>query len=195
MLALLLAAALLQAGSVAFENEYVRVTRNASPCADAQGPECGDRVLVSLNETRFLVKGTMTTLERGEIAVFAAGTPHNPAAGNFYEVAFKRTLPALQAPHGATPRDRIKVLHDGPRIVAFEETLEPGATWSRHPHGPRVAIALSGTRLLFLPEGGAEETRDQVPDGVAFNPPVVHGVRNVGREAMRTIVIELKARN
>ena len=38
----------------------------------------------------------------------------------------------------------------------------------------------------------AEIFRDQIPDDVRFNPPVVHVVKTVGELPLRNIVIEFK---
>ena len=53
-------------------------------------------------------------------------------------------------------------------------------------------VQLNKTRLQQWSDGEAELVRDIVPDGVAFNAPVIHVVRNVGELPLRGIVIELK---
>jgi hypothetical protein len=41
---------LLPATALALDNEYVRVTRNAATCPEANMPGCGDRVIVALGD-------------------------------------------------------------------------------------------------------------------------------------------------
>jgi hypothetical protein len=59
-------------------------------------------------------------------------------------------------------------------------------------HSQRVVIQLNKTRLQQWPDGEAEVQRDIVPDGVTFNPPVIHVVKNVSDLPLRGIVIELE---
>jgi hypothetical protein len=55
-----------------------------------------------------------------------------------------------------------------------------------------VVIVLNQTRLQQWPDGQPEMFRDQIPDDVRFNPPVVHVVKTVGDKPLRNIVIEFK---
>jgi hypothetical protein len=55
-----------------------------------------------------------------------------------------------------------------------------------------VVVVINRTRLQQWPDGAPELFRDQVPDDVRFNPPVVHVVKTVGDQPLRNIVIELK---
>jgi hypothetical protein len=51
---------------------------------------------------------------------------------------------------------------------------------------------LNRTRLQQRPDGEPEILRDIVPDGAAFNTPVIHVVKNVGPLPLRGIVVEFK---
>jgi hypothetical protein len=84
------------------------------------------------------------------------------------------------------------LLYDGADFFIFEETLDPGQTRARHSHAQRLVIVLNATRLQQWPDGQPEVFRDQVPDDVHFNRPVVHMVRTVGEKPLRNIVIEFK---
>ena len=55
-----------------------------------------------------------------------------------------------------------------------------------------MVIVLNKTRLQQWPDGQPELFRDQIPDDVRFNPPVVHVVKTVGDKPLRNIVIEFK---
>ncbi len=66
----LLAAWLLQAHGVALENEYVRVMRDAAPCASATAPGCGDRVIVALGEMELRWGSSRREMTRGDVAVY-----------------------------------------------------------------------------------------------------------------------------
>ena len=71
----LLFALLLQTHAAALDNEYVRVTRDAAPCASARLPGCGgDRVIVALGDFEIRSDSvTVTKLQRGGVVVFEAG--------------------------------------------------------------------------------------------------------------------------
>ncbi len=169
-----------QGSSVVLENEHVRVSRNAAPCA-AGGAECGERVLVTLGGG-----------ERGRVRVFSPAERYTPPAGDYLEVAIKPKRPPVKAPPEDIAPDKNATLYDGDDFFVFEEKLEPGDTRARHSHRERVVIVLNRTRLQQWPDGAQELFRDQVPDDVRFNPPVVHVVKTIGDRPLRNIVIEFK---
>ena len=91
-------ALLLQTGTVVLDNEYVRVTRNAAPCAAPNVPGCADRVIVALGETELVAAGVRRTMVRGDIAVFKPGEAYEPPAGGpFFEVAIKPNHPPVRS--------------------------------------------------------------------------------------------------
>jgi hypothetical protein len=192
MLTVLLAGSLLQATSVVLDNPYVRVNRDAAPCATAS-PRCVDRVIVALGPTALSVNGEARKLMRGDIAVFREHQSYTvPTGGPFVEVALKPDRPPVQSPPEIIAPDKNSIIHDAPRFFVFEERLEPGDTRARHSHSQRVVVQLNQTRLQQWPDGEAEVVRDIYPSGVAFNPPVIHVVKNVGDLPLRGIVIEFK---
>ncbi len=191
----LVLAALPQANDAALENAWVRVARNAAPCASARGAACGHRVIVSLGDTELRVGGTLRRMTRGDIAVFAPGEAHGaPAGGPFFEVALKPDHPPIQSPAEHIVPELNVVKHDGDAFYIFEERLDPGQTRARHSHSQRVVIQLNRTKLEQWPDGEAAILRDIEPDRVGFNDPVIHVVKNVGDLPLRGIVIELKKR-
>ena len=191
---LLLALWLLQAQTAAFENEYVRVMRDAAPCALATAPGCGERVIVALGDFELRFGKTRRKLSRGDIAVFKPGESYEPpTGGTFFEVAIKANHPPVLSPRELIPPEKNAIRYDGERFFIFEERLPVGETRSRHSHSQRVVMQLNRTRLQQWPEGAPEIFVDIVPDRAAFNPPVIHTVKNVGDAPLRGIVIEFKA--
>jgi len=75
---LLLAVWLMQSPAVALENEYVRVTRGAAPCASGAVPGCGDRVIVALGEIELRSGKSRKKMARGDVAVFKPGESYEP---------------------------------------------------------------------------------------------------------------------
>ena len=186
----LLFAAAVRADSVVLDNAYVRVSRNTAPCA-AGAAACGDRVLVALGEVQ-LAGRKAGPLSRGQVAVFRRGEAHAPPAGEFLEVAFKPDRPRVEGPPVRIAPEKNELLYDGEAFFVFEEKLRPGETRSRHSHAQRVVVVINDTQLRQWPDGAPEVLRQQVPDDVHFNQPVVHVVKNVGANPLRNIVLELK---
>ncbi|MBO0862298.1 MAG: hypothetical protein J2P21_28140 [Chloracidobacterium sp.] len=184
---------LLQSKAAALENEYVRVTRDAAPCASAASPDCGDRVIVALGDVELRSGGALRKMARGDIAVFKPGEVYeSPRKGPFFEVAFKANHPPVESPHEIIPPEKNTMRYDGERFFVFEERLAPGEIRPRHSHSQRVVMQLNRTRLQQWPDGGPEIFVETTPDRPAFNPPVIHTVKNVGDTPLRGIVIEFK---
>src|SRR5262249_36927069 len=172
---------LLQSNAVALENEYVRVTRDAAPCASATSPGCGDRVIVALGEVELRSGGSRRKMARGDIAVFKLGESYeSPTGGPFFEVAFKANHPPVESPHEIIPPEKNAIRYDGERFFIFEERLAPGDTRPRHSHSQRVVMQLNQTRLQQWPEGAPEIFVETMPDRAAFKPPGVHTGKKVG---------------
>jgi hypothetical protein len=185
---------LLQSNAVALENEYARVTQDAAPCASATTPGCGDRVIVALGEIELRFGAASRKMTRGDIAVFKPGESYKPPTGGaFFEVAIKANHPPVESPREIIPPEKNAMRYEGERFFIFEERLDPGDTRARHSHNQRVVVQLNRTRLQQWPEGEPAIFRDIVPDRAAFNPPVIHTVKNVGDAPLRGIVIEFKA--
>lgn len=189
---LILVVWLLQANPAALENDYVRVTRDRAPCASASVTGCGDRVIVALGEIELGFGKSRKTMTRGDIAVFNRGQSYQPPGGSYLEVNIKPSHPPVQSPREIIPPEKNAIRYDGERFFIFEEKLAQGDTRARHSHSQRVVIQLNRTRLQQWPDGGPEVFVDTVPDRPAFNPPVIHRVKNVGDAPLRGIVIEFK---
>jgi hypothetical protein len=182
---------LLQAPPAALDNEFVRVTRNAAVCGEA-AEACQDRILVALGPIDLDGSGGRKKMDRGDIAVFRAGERYRAPNGQFVEVVLKPGHPAATSPDAQLPPDKNAILYDGRDYFVFEERLDPGDTRARHSHSQRVVIVLNATRLQQWPDGQPALFRDQIPDDVRFNPPVIHVVKTVGERPLRNIVIEFK---
>ena len=181
------------AGPVILENPYVKVSKNRAPCAPAGQAGCGDRVVVALGTINLATPRGPRKMTRGDIAVFEAQDSYTPPTGGDYlEVVFKPVHPPVKSPAVLIPPEKNSVLYDGERFFVFEEKLPPGETRERHSHSQRVVVVLNETRLEQWPEGGPAVFRNQVPDDVHFNEPVIHVVKTVGEKPLRNIVIEFK---
>jgi signal peptidase I len=184
---------LLQAPTPALENDYVRVTRDAAPCASATVPSCGDRVIVALGEIELRFGKSRRKMTRGDIAVFRPGESYEPpTGGSYFEVNIKPNHPPVQFPREIIPPEKNAIRYDGKSFFVFEERLAVGDTRARHSHSQRVVMQLNRTRLQQWPDGQPEIFVDIVPDRAAFNPPVIHTAKNIGDEPLRGIVIEFK---
>jgi hypothetical protein len=188
-----LALAVLQAPAAQpLDNDYVRVTRNAAPCADAH-PGCGARVVVALAPIDLLAGGVHRTLARGDIAVFQANEPYAATAGGaFVEVSLKPTHPKVQTPPVLIPPEKNALLYDGDTFFVFEERLPVGETRARHSHSQRVVVVINDTKLQQWPDGQPEVFRTETADDVRFNGPITHIVKTIGDKPLRNIVIEFK---
>ena len=154
------------------ENDYIRVTRNAAPCAAASPSTCGERVLVALGPIHFEQYGQPRRLDRGQIAVFRWNESYTaPMTGNFVEVSIKQDRPKAQTPAILIPPEKNELLYDDEAFFVFEERLAPGETRARHSHSQRVVIVLNDTKLQQWPDGQPEETdeprqQEQIAAGI-----------------------------
>lgn len=190
---LLLALLLLQTPLPALDNEYVRVNRDAAPCASAGTPGCGDRVIVALGEIDLRSGESHRKMTRGDIAVFKPGESYqSPTGGSYFEVNIKPNHPPVQSPAEIIPPEKNAIRYDGETFFVFEEKLAVGDTRARHSHSQRVVMQLNRTRLQQWPDGQREILVEIIPDRAAFNPPVIHTAKNVGNLPLRGIVIEFK---
>jgi len=189
----LLLAWLIPAGLTTLDNDYVRVTRDATTCASAGTPDCADRVIVALGDIEVVSGDSRRKMTRGDIAVFGPGESYEPLIeGAFFEVALKPNHPPVQSPAEIIPPDKNALRYDGERFFIFEERLAPGDTRSRHSHSQRVVIQLNRAQLQQWPDNAPLIFVETVPDRATFSRPVIHVVKNVGDTPLRGIVIEFK---
>ena len=189
----LLALLLLQIQAPVLENDYVRVTRDAAPCASGTATGCGDRIIVALGEIELRSKGARRKMVRSDVAVFKPGESYEPpTGGSFFEVNIRPNHPPVQSPTEKIPPEKNAIRFIGEQFYIFEERLAPGDTRPRHSHSQRVVIQLNATRLQQWPDGQPDVFLDVVPDRPTFNAPVIHTVKNVGKAPLHGIVIEFK---
>ncbi len=188
MTMLFLVLLLMRPDSRIFANDYVSVHKNSAPCAEA-ARKCGDRIIVALSDIHMNRK----TMRRGEVSVFPAAELYTPpAGGDFIEVAIKPSHPPVKGPSVQIPPQKNSLLYDGDKFFIFEEKLEPGDMRERHGHAQRLVVVINETSLQQWPDGRPALTKNQVPNDVHFNEPVVHAVKNTGTKPLRNIVIEFK---
>lgn len=183
---------LLPAAALALENEYVRVTRNAATCPEANVPGCGDRVIVALDDIQIVAGYAKRNLSRGKVMVFERERAFQPPTGEFFEVVIKPDHPPVLSPLEVIAPEKNAMLYEGERFFVFEEKLAPGDTRARHSHSQRVVIQLNKTRLQQWPDGEPEKFVEIPIEQPAFSPPVIHVVKNVGDAPLFGIVIEFK---
>jgi hypothetical protein len=184
---------LLPACAMALENDYVKVTRDAAPCAAMAQPDCGDRVIVALDNFEMGSGESRRAMRRGDTAVFASGEQYQaPTAGSYFEVNIKPGHPPALAPSETIAPEKNSLRYDGSDFIVFEEKLAPGDTRARHSHSQRVVIQLNRARLKQWPDGEPEKIVETVPDKPLFSPPVVHIVENIGDLPLFGVIIEFK---
>jgi len=183
---------LLPAAALALDNEYVRVTRNAATCPQANMPGCGDRVIVALGDMEIFVGYVKRNLSRGEIIVFERERAFQPPTGEFFEVVIKPDHPPVLSPPEIIAPEKNAMLYEGERFFVFEEKLAPGDTRARHSHSQRVVIQFNRTRLQQWPDGEPEKFVEIPIEQPGFSAPVIHVVKNVGDAPLFGIVIEFK---
>jgi len=183
---------LLPATALALENDYVRVTRNAATCPEANMPGCGDRVIVALDDIQIVAGYAKRNLSRGKVMVFERERAFQPPTGEFFEVVIKPGHPPVLSPPEIIAPEKNAMLYEGERFFVFEEKLAPGDTRARHSHSQRVVIQFNRTRLQQWPDGEPEKFVEIPIEQPGFSPPVIHVVKNVGVAPLFGIVIEFK---
>ena len=190
----LVIAGLFQAAHAAtvLENDYVRVSRDAAPCAQGSTPGCAERVIVAMGEIRLRFGKVQRTMRRGEVAVFKAGESYSPpASGSFYEVAIKPNHPPVKSPAEIIPPAKNTIAHEGELFFVYEERLAPGDTRERHSHSQRVEIRINQGPLLRQIIDGKDAPQEP-PGVVNFREPIIHSVTNVGDMPLWNFILEFR---
>jgi hypothetical protein len=175
-------------GTPVVDNDFVRVFRNQAPCA-AGAASCGARVMVALGPIE--VGGQK--MKRGEVKGFKAGERYTPpTTGEYLEVVIKPSHPKVMAPTAGTPAEPDnKILYDGKDFFVAAEIMQPGELSTQHSHNLRIAINLNKTQVEQWTDG-KDETRELVPDTVAWRPAVVHISKDVGKIPISNLLIEFR---
>jgi quercetin dioxygenase-like cupin family protein len=184
-------AAPLEAATV-LENDYVRVSRDEAPCAQAGAAGCAERVIVAMGEIQLRFGKVLRAMRRGEVAVFNAGESYRaPESGAYYEVAIKPNHPPVKSPAEIIPPAKNTIVYEGERFFIYEERLAPGDTRARHSHSQRVEIRINQGPLLRQIIDGKDAPQEP-PGVVNFREPIIHAVTNVGDMALWNFILEFK---
>ncbi len=179
------------AGSVALDNDYVRVSRDAAPCATAAAGECEDRVVLAMGDIELPTGDARRKLKYGEIAIFKAGESYQPpSGGRYFEVAIKPGHPPVKSPAELIPPPKNMMVFEGKKFFIYEEKLEVGDTRARHSHSQRVEIRLNQGPQLVQQIWRDGQVAQQYPAIVNWREPVIHEVKNVGDMALRNFILE-----
>lgn len=178
------------ADAVVLDNPYVRVSRDAAPCASASVPGCRDRVTVAMGDLVLRSGNAQRKLSRGEIEVFTAGQSYEPPAGAYFEVAIKPDHPPVKSPAEMIPPDKNAMLYEGDRFFVYEERLAVGDTRPRHSHSQRVEIRINQGPMLEQWRDG--DQTPLIPSVVAFREAMIHTTKNVGDMPLRNVIVEFR---
>jgi len=179
------------AAKPALENDYVRVSKDAAPCATAAAGRCEDRVILAMGDVTLRSDGASRQMTYGQIAVFKAGDSYDaPAGGAYFEVAVKPGHPPVKSPPELIPPPKNMMVFEGAKFFIYEEKLAVGDTRPRHSHSQRVEIRLNnGPRLHQWVEQDGKVTESE-PGIVNWREPIIHTVKNVGDMPLRNFILE-----
>ena len=96
---------------VALTNDYVLVSRDRAPFAEAATPGAGDRVIVAMAPLKLTAGGATKELARGQFVVFKPGDSYSvPEGAAFFEVAIKPDHPPVKTPPELIPPSKNMML-------------------------------------------------------------------------------------
>jgi hypothetical protein len=182
--------------TVVFENNFVRVIKNASFHTMDDSVIFGKRMVVALAGLKCKTRDGIKTLQRGAIAVFLPGEPFEIRSGECFIVGFKRQHPVPKGPEVWLEPQKNVIVYEDELFRVFEERLAPGDTRELHSHSQRLVVRLNNVQLTdprFKPNGAPGEGI-QVPNTVKFAEPMVHVVKNLSVDTpLFNIIIEFKS--
>jgi hypothetical protein len=181
--------------SIALENDYVRVMKNATVKTTPDAALFGKRIVVALTPLKCKSAAGIKKVERGEIVVFNPEDSYSIQKGDYFEVAFKKNHPEPKGPEEWLEPLKNKIVYEDDLFRVFEERLAPGDTRDLHSHSQRIVVRLNKVQLTdprFKPNGAPGEGI-QVPNTVKFAEPMVHVVKNLSTDTpLFNIIIEFK---
>ncbi len=176
---------------VSLDNAYVRVSRDAAPCARAEPGRCEDRVILAMGDLQLETAGRVRKLKRAEIAVFRAGDSYEPPkSGTYYEIAIKPGHPPIKSPPEIIAPPKNLAVFKGATFFIYEEKLAVGDTRARHSHSQRVEIRLNNGPMLHQWVWKGAEIAESEPNIVNWREPIVHEVKNIGSQPLRNFILE-----
>lgn len=170
------------------DNEFVRVTRDAAPCATSESA-CGERMFIALSAVRL----NRQAMQRGDVRVFAKGERYMPpSSGEDLEVSVKPNHPRSILPPKQLPRSpNLHVLYEDNDFVVFHESMQPGELGPEHSHFQRLTVTLTTTKVQQWTDG-KEVIRDLLADTVGFGPALTHTSKALGPGELSNLSIEFK---
>jgi len=179
------------AAKAALENDYVRVSQDAAPCASAASGRCEDRVILAMGDLTLKSGAAARSMTYGQIAVFRAGDSYEaPSGGAYFEVAVKPGHPPVKSPPELIAPPKNMIVFEAPAFFIYEEKLAVGDTRPRHSHSQRVEIRLNnGPRLHQWVEQDGKVTESE-PSIVNWREPIIHTVKNIGDTPLRNFILE-----
>jgi hypothetical protein len=178
--------------ATALENDYVRVSKDEAPCAQAGTSGCAERVIVAMGDIQLRFGKVLRAMKRGEIAVFRADESYRaPESGPYYEVALKANRPPVKSPPEIIPPAKNTIVYEGDKFFIYEERLAPGDTRERHSHSQRIEIRINQGPLLRQIIDGKSAPQEP-PAVVNFREPIIHAVTNVGDMPLWNFILEFK---
>lgn len=85
---------------------------------------------------------------------------------------------------------KVEIDNDLVRVVRF--SLEPGGVSPMHEHPERVNVNLTRLRTLVTSPGGSAAERTGEAGDVAFRPAEKHSAKNLSKEPLEVLSVELK---
>jgi rhamnogalacturonan endolyase len=181
--------------SIAMENDFVRVMKNATVKSANDAARFGKRIVVALSPVECKSTAGIKIVERGGIAVFNSEDSYSIQKGDYFEVAFKKNHPEPKGPEEWLEPLKNKIVYEDELFRVFEERLAPGDTRELHSHSQRIVVRLNKVQLTdprFKPKGAPGEGI-QAPNTVKFAEPMVHVVKNLSTDTpLFNIIIEFK---
>lgn len=181
--------------SIALDNDYVRVMKNATVKSGSDATLFEKRILVALTPLDCKSIAGIKTLKRGEIIVLKSDESYSIQKGDYFEIAFKQIHPEPKGPEKWLEPLKNKIIYDDELFRVFEERLAPGDTRELHSHSQRIVVRLNKVQLTdprFKPNGAPGEGI-QIPNTVKFAEPMVHVVKNLSADTpLFNIIIEFK---
>lgn len=86
-----------------------------------------------------------------------------------------------------------KVLLDNEKVRVLELTIAPGDSTGMHSHGDNIVYYITGGKAVQTMADGTTKERNTKPGEALWSGPVTHDTKNVGKAAVKVLIVELKA--
>ena len=85
-----------------------------------------------------------------------------------------------------------KVISENDKVRILDSTKDPGEKTEMHSHPAVVAIALTSAKVKFTLPGGQTMEAELEPGHAMYMDAADHATENVGSNAIRVILVEIK---